>query len=133
MDEPDSLQSPTRKQKKIVFNQKPKWKHKKHNTTVVGEKRWRFQETFGADEVVFSPLSRDQYDRRKKISESLFANLDGGNSLPLDVGDSKKGDEDDDEVYASEVVSDKVGEFMDRKKDTGRRSKYIVTEEAAER
>lgn len=126
------MQSPTRKQKKIVFNQKPKWKHKKHNTTVVGEKRWRFQETFGADEVLFSPLSKDQYDRRKKISESLFANLDGGDSLLLDIVDTKKGGDDDDEVYTSEVVSERVGEFMDRKKDTGRRSKYIVTEDAVE-
>ena len=66
-----------RHQKLIVFNQKPQWIHKKHNTTLVGEKRWRFEEGFGADEVIFSALSRDQYYRRKKISASLFANLDG--------------------------------------------------------
>ena len=118
-----------RKQKKIVFNQKPKWKHKKHNSCVVGEKRWRFQEKFGADEVLFSPLSKDQYDRRKRISQSLLANL--GNDVPFPSEDKKsnKKKNEDDNVYTSEVVSDKVGEWMDRKKDTGRRSKYIITDE----
>jgi len=111
-----ALPEPEEKKKKIVFNQKPKWKHKKHNMTVVGEKRWRFQENFGADEVLFSPLSRDQYDRRKKISESIFANL--GDTLPF--GDNKE------EELGRSYTSMDVQEFMDRKERTGRRSKVVT-------
>ena len=78
------------KAKKIRFTKKPQWRHKKHNTTVVGEKRWRFEENYDVDEVIYSPLSRDQYDRRKKVGEALFKNLDM--FAPLDV------DKDDNEV-----------------------------------
>jgi hypothetical protein len=43
------------KAKKIRFTKKPHWRHNKHNTTIVGEKRWRFEENYDVDEVIYSP------------------------------------------------------------------------------
>jgi hypothetical protein len=110
---------PEEKLKKIVFNQKPKWIHKKHNMTVVGEKRWRFHEGFGADQVLFSPLSRDQYDRRKRISESILAHI--GDDLPFGT--------DKEEDMERSYTSSNMKEFMDRKERTGRRSKMVLESE----
>lgn len=64
------------KAKKIRFTNKPQWRHKKHNVTVVSEKRWRFEENFNADEVIWSPLSRDQYDRRKTVGAAILKTMD---------------------------------------------------------
>jgi hypothetical protein len=57
--------------RRIVFTRKHHWQHKKHNNTVVGEKRWRLCENFATDEVIFSPLSREQHNRRKAIDGAL--------------------------------------------------------------
>ena len=62
-------------EKKIRFSHKPHWRHKKHNCTVVNEKRWRFVEDFNADEVIWSPLSREQYDRRKTVGASILKSM----------------------------------------------------------
>lgn len=62
-------------EKKIKFSHKPHWRHKKHNNTVVNEKRWRFEEDFNADEVIWSPLSREQYDRRKTVGASILKSM----------------------------------------------------------
>lgn len=67
---------------KIRFSNKHHWRHKKHNCTVVNEKRWRFEESFNADEVIWSPLSREQYDRRKTVGASILASMN--NCAPLD-------------------------------------------------
>ncbi|KAG7340357.1 hypothetical protein IV203_023900 [Nitzschia inconspicua] len=72
-------------QRKIVFTRKHHWKHKQHNTTVVGEKRWRMCEDFNTDEVIFSPLSKDQHTRRKAVESSLKKSL-----LALDIGGSSR-------------------------------------------
>jgi hypothetical protein len=61
--------------RRIVFTRKHQWKHKQHNTTVVGEKRWRLCEDFNTDEVIFSPLSKDQHNRRKAVEGSLKKSL----------------------------------------------------------
>lgn len=63
-------------EKKIRFTKKPHWVHKKHHTTVVSEKRWRFEENFNVDEVVWSPLSREQFDRRKKVDTAILKTMD---------------------------------------------------------
>jgi len=70
------------KEMKIKFSNKPHWRHKKHNCTVVNEKRWRFEESFNVDEVIWSPLSREQYDRRKTVGASILASMKS--SAPLD-------------------------------------------------
>lgn len=77
-----SLVDDEEREKKIRFSTKPQWRFKKHNTTVVSEKRWRFEEGFNADEVIWSPLSRDQYDRRKTVGASILATMD--KFAPLD-------------------------------------------------
>jgi hypothetical protein len=71
--------------RKIVFARKHHWKHKQHNTTVVSEKRWRLCEDFATDEVIFSPLSKDQHNRRKAVEGSLKKSLWalGGSSRSL--------------------------------------------------
>jgi hypothetical protein len=61
--------------RKIIFNKKHQWKHKKHNFSIVSEKRWRKDEAFGADEVFFTPLSRDQHSRRKTVGEALIRSM----------------------------------------------------------
>ena len=78
--------------RKIVFNRKHHWKHKQHFNTVIGEKRWRKEEKFGADEVIYSPLSREQHDRRKAVSAALFQSMgavdgsdDGGLVASTDI------------------------------------------------
>lgn len=61
--------------KKIVFTRKHHWKHKQFHGTVIGEKRWRTSEGFATDEVIYSPLSLEQYDRRKAVGASLKASM----------------------------------------------------------
>ena len=73
--EEPSLVEDEEREKKIRFNSKPHWRFKKHNSTVVSSKRWRFEEGFNADEVIWSPLSRDQYDRRKTVGASILATM----------------------------------------------------------
>lgn len=67
----------------IIFNKKHKWKHKKHNFSLINEKRWRTDEAFDADEVFFTPLSRDQHSRRKTVGEALIRSM-GENFESLD-------------------------------------------------
>lgn len=59
------------KGRKIRYSKKPHWRYKKHMTTVVGEKRWRFEEDFDVDEVIYTPLTREQYERWKSVGEAL--------------------------------------------------------------
>jgi hypothetical protein len=80
--------------KKIRFSKKPQWRFSKHNATVVGEKRWRFQENFDADEVIYSPLSREQYDRRKSVGESIMKNVGSLGLLDDDMLDALEKDTD---------------------------------------
>jgi hypothetical protein len=61
---------------------------------VVGEKRWRFQENFDADEVIYSPLSREQYDRRKSVGESIMKNVGSLGLLDDDMLDALEKDTD---------------------------------------
>jgi hypothetical protein len=70
-------------ERKIVFTRKHHWKHKQHHATVIGEKRWRTSERFANDEVIFSPLSQEQYDRRKAVGASLMASM-GESGVPLE-------------------------------------------------
>jgi hypothetical protein len=89
-----SLVEDEEREKKIRFNNKPQWRFKKHNSTVVSTKRWRFEEGFNADEVIWSPLSRDQYDRRKTVGASILASMD--QYAPLDdmlLDEFEKGEE----------------------------------------
>ncbi|KAG7373010.1 hypothetical protein IV203_033734 [Nitzschia inconspicua] len=84
---PSSPASGDPDKRKIVFTRKHHWKHKQHNTTVVGEKRWRMCEDFNTDEVIFSPLSKDQHTRRRAVESSLKKSLSalgiGGSSRSL--------------------------------------------------
>ena len=62
---------------KIAFAKKHHWKHGKHNNTIVREKLWRQDEKFGVDKVFYTPLSSDQYNRRKTVGESILKSLGG--------------------------------------------------------
>mmetsp|Transcript_56426 Transcript_56426/g.136946 ORF Transcript_56426/g.136946 Transcript_56426/m.136946 type:complete len:1100 (-) Transcript_56426:1416-4715(-) len=73
--------------RKIVFNRKHHWKHKQHFSTVIGEKRWRKEEQFGADEVIYSPLSREQHDRRKAVSAALKGAMDDDDGIFVESTD----------------------------------------------
>jgi hypothetical protein len=70
------------KEKKIRFSKKHKWRYKKHNQTIVSEKRWRYNEEWNTDEVIWSPLSREQYDRRNTVGASILRTMD--KFAPLD-------------------------------------------------
>merc|ERR1712151_735512 len=70
------------REKKIRILNKHHWRHKKHNQTVVQEKRWRVDEDFDVDEVVWSPLTHEQYNRRKTVGSAILKSMD--QEAPLD-------------------------------------------------
>jgi hypothetical protein len=70
-------QSPTVElsERRVMLHRKPRFLHKNHHASVVGEKRWRFCENFATDEVIYSNLTEEQHERRLLIEKSLSGSM----------------------------------------------------------
>jgi hypothetical protein len=77
----DFEEDPEKEPVRIVFARKHHWKHSKHNNTIVSEKRWRTSEKFGVDKAFYSPLSSEQYTRRKTVGAAILKSLGDFESL----------------------------------------------------
>ena len=91
---------------KIVFDNRHHWKHKKHNVSIQGDVRYKVAREFGADQVLYSPLSKDQYRRRKTVGAALLKHMtdyDSQDDMVMDGYEKDDGTADDDKKIKQEM------------------------------
>lgn len=86
---------------KIIHAERHHWKHKKHWTTVQGDRRYRPKEQRNTT-VVYSALSTSQKDRRRRVEASMNASLPAIDAGSLDICSS-----DDEEDHNASWVRSK--------------------------
>ena len=69
--EPEPEESP----RKVVYAARHQWKNKKFRNSILGDRRYQKVQRKGADEFHYTPLSKDQHERRSTVGAALLKHM----------------------------------------------------------